>query len=136
MIGPTRVLADKGYRGITQVPNLYVVTEENEVETRTRVIVERFFGRLKNSFAVFRRPWELSWRCFSDLFDIGCGLTNVLLVIHSLNLNDWIFNDCVFRKWERQMQERARRNKARYERKKTTRLQEREMASALINSNY
>ena len=32
MIGPTRVLADKGYRGVTQVPNLHVVTDENEAE--------------------------------------------------------------------------------------------------------
>ena len=135
MIGPTRVLADKGYRGVTQVPNLHVVTDENEAEKRARVIVDRFFGRLKNSFVVFARPWELSWRRFSDLFDIGCALTNVLLVIHPLNIDDWDFNDGIFRKWKKQMEERAQRNKERYERRKTARLREREMASSLIHSN-
>ena len=100
MIGPTRVLADKGYRGVTQVPNLHVVTDENGAEKRARVIVEQFFGRLKSSCAVFARPWELSWRRFSDLFDIGCALTNILLDIHPLNIDDWDFKDGIFRKWK------------------------------------
>ena len=56
IIGPTLVLADKGYRGVTKVPNLHVVTDENEAEKRARVIVERFFGRLKNAFVIFARP--------------------------------------------------------------------------------
>ena len=62
MLGPTKMLADKGYIGDTHVPNCTVVNNHNEAERRARVIVERFFGRLKGTFIVFSRIWELSPR--------------------------------------------------------------------------
>ena len=80
MLGPSHVLADKGYRGDTRVPNCQVAADGNEAERRARVIVERFFGRLKKTFIVFARQWELSWTAFSDYFDIACGLTNVAII--------------------------------------------------------
>ena len=55
MIGATTVLADQGYRGDTRVTNLRVVSQANEAERSARVIVERFFGRLKNTVIVFAR---------------------------------------------------------------------------------
>ena len=58
MLGETRMLADKGYRGDTGVPNCVVVS--SAVEKRQRLMVERFFGRLKNYFIVFSRIWDLS----------------------------------------------------------------------------
>ena len=54
MLGATTVLADKGYRGDTRVTNCRVVSQENEAERSARVIVERFFGRLKNTFIVLK----------------------------------------------------------------------------------
>ena len=60
MIGASRMLADRGYRGVTGVPNCIVVSEGNPVEQRARVLVERFFGRLKSVFFVFSGVWELS----------------------------------------------------------------------------
>ena len=68
MLGATQILADKGYRGDTRVPNLVVVSGVNEIQKRARLIAERFFGRLKNSFIVF----------FPDL-GIGIGKVQRLL---------------------------------------------------------
>ena len=47
MLGDSQMLADLGYRGETNVPNCQVVCQTSEIEKRTRLIVERFFGRLK-----------------------------------------------------------------------------------------
>ena len=68
MLGDSQMLADLGYHGETNVPNCQVVCQTSEIEKRTRLIVERFFGRLKNYFIVFSRIWELSPRCFSTFF--------------------------------------------------------------------
>ena len=68
MLGATTVLADLGYRGETHVTNLCVVSQANQAKRRARVIVERFFGRLKNKFIVFARTWELSWTSFDGFF--------------------------------------------------------------------
>ena len=81
MLGTSQMLADKGYRGDTQVPNCIVVSETMELEKRHRLIVERFFGRLKNYFVVFSKVWELSPRCLSTFFDIACAMTNVTILI-------------------------------------------------------
>ena len=133
MLGATLMLADKGYRGDPHVPNLVVVSDENEIQKRARLIVERFFGRLKNSFIVFKRTWELAWERFSDYFDVACALTNVIITIAPLNFQDWEFNQRVYEKWARQVQRRAERNKEKYERKKTTRLQQRETISSTMS---
>ena len=66
MIGASRMLADRGYRGVTGVTNCIVVSEGNPVEQRARVLVERFFGRLKSVFFVFSGVWELSRNAFDD----------------------------------------------------------------------
>ena len=133
MLGVTRVLADKGYRGDPHVPNLVVVSHTNEAETRARLIVERFFGRLKNSFIVFKRTWELSQMRFSDYFNVACGLTNILITIAPLNFDDWRFNKEVFDRWAEQVSQRAARNKEKYERKKTARLYQQNLVSTMVN---
>lgn len=133
MLGVTHMLADKGYRGDPHVPNLIVVPDGDEIQKRARLIVERFFGRLKNSFIVFSRTWELAWERFSDYFDVACALTNSLITISPLNYQDWQFNQKVYDKWARQVQQRAARNKEKYERKKTMRLQQREAISSTMS---
>ena len=93
MIGASRMLADQGYRGDTCVPNCKVVSRGNAIEQRARIIVERFFGRLKNVFFVFSGVWELSPRSFDSFFDIACALTNIMLLTSPLNYDDWEFNE-------------------------------------------
>ena len=133
MLGVTHMLADKGYRGDPHVPNLIVVPDGDEIQKRARLIVERFFGRLKNSFIVFSMTRELAWERFSDYFDVACALTNSLITISPLNYQDWQFNQKVYDKWARQVQQRAARNKEKYERKKTMRLQQREAISSTMS---
>ena len=106
MLRDSQMLADLGYRGETNVPNCHVVRQTSETEKRTRLIVERFFGRLKNYFIVFSRTWELSPRCFSAFFDLACALTNLTILVSPLNQEDWVFNVNLLRKWKRQEVER------------------------------
>ena len=92
MLGDTRMLADKGYRGNTRVPNCMVVSPTRKVEKRQRLMVERFFGRLKSTFMVFATCWEFSGNCFSAFFNIACALTNLSIMVSPLNHDDWDFN--------------------------------------------
>ena len=126
MLGETRMLADKGYRGDSGVPNLQVVSGMDVAETRQRLVVERYFGRLKNYFVVFARRWELSPRCFSRFFDLSCALTNLTILVSPLNAEDWIFNNNLLQRWERQNIERAERARRRREARKFRRVEERE----------
>ena len=66
MLGVTRMLADDGYRGDTRVNNLVLASNGGDGDTRARLIVERFFGRLKKVFFVFSKTWELSYTTFDD----------------------------------------------------------------------
>ena len=47
MLGETKMLADKGYRGDPLVPNCLVVSQDNQAETNARLVVERFFRSLE-----------------------------------------------------------------------------------------
>ena len=133
MIGATTVLADQGYRGDTRVANLRVVSQANEAERSARVIVERFFGRLKNTFIVFARTWELSWVSFDDFFDVACALTNVTIITAPLNFDDWLFNQCLLEKWAKEIRHRAITNHERYLRKKNKRSLKQHMATSFLN---
>ena len=126
MLGETKMLADKGYRGDTGVPNCLVVSGMHDAETRQRLVVERFFGRLKNYFIVFARRWELSPRCFSRFFDLSCALTNLTILSSPLNQEDWVFNNNLLLQWERQNIERMERARLRREERKWRRTEERE----------
>ena len=126
MLGESKMLADKGYRGDTLVPNCQVVSNENQAEVNARLIVERFFGRLKNHFIVFSRRWELSPRCFSLFFDLTCAIVNMTILVSPLNQEDWIFNNNLMAKWKREREEREERERRKREAAKTRRLAERE----------
>ena len=88
MIDETTMLADKGYQGETGVPNCHVVSGAIEAEVENRLNVERFFGRLKSTFMVFSKRWELTGPCFSLYFDLACALTNLAILVAPLNKDD------------------------------------------------
>ena len=132
MLGETHMLADKGYRGNTRVPNCVVVSATREVEKRQRLIVERFFGRLKSTFMVFSRCWELSGGCFSTFFNIACALTNLSIMVSPLNQDDWDFNKKLLKKWKRVAIQRVESEREKRERRKTAGLDERREAIVSI----
>ena len=70
---------------------------------------------------------------FSDYFNVACGLTNILITIASLNIDDWRFNKEIFDRWAEQVSQRAARNKEKYERKKTARLYQQNLVSTMVN---
>ena len=134
MLADTVMLADMGYRGETDVVNLRVISRANEVETRNRLIVERFFGRLKSVFMVFSRRWELTGMCFSSFFDVACALTNLTILASPLNQDDWVFNNNLIERWERELRDRIRNGQQRRERIRTRRTEEREeMVMSMLN---
>ena len=126
MLGQSSMLADKGYRGDTLVPNTIVVGDHLDQRICAyRLVVERFFGRLKNTFIVFSRRWTLDIDSFSDFFDVACGLTNLTILVDPLNHGDWVFNNNILLMWvneiqeneeNRRMKEAARRERRRLER--------------------
>ena len=126
MLGQSSMLADKGYRGDTLVPNVIVVGDHlDEHICAYRLIVERFFGRLKNTFIVFSQRWTMDVSSFSDFFDVACGLTNLLILVEPLNHDDFVFNNNILLMWlneieeneeNRRVKEAARRERRRLER--------------------
>ena len=134
MLGVTRLLADDGYRGDTHVNNLTLASNGGDGERRARLIVERFFGRLKNVFFVFSKTWELSYTAFDDFFDIACALTNITILLAPLNFDDWEFNEFLLRKWNKMIEEREVRARNRYVRRKTKRLLDQHMVSQMNRS--
>ena len=117
MLGESTLIADKGYRGDCLVPGLVVVDDDAGMRVRQqRALVERFFGRLKNSFVVFSQKWALGFACFSSFFDMACGLTNLLILVHPLNYDDWVFNNNLLL-WELEVQESENKKREKEERK-------------------
>ena len=57
----------------------------NLVINRKRVVVEGFFGRLCNLWAVFRNTWRYDRASFDEDFTIACLLTNE----HKSKCFDW-----------------------------------------------
>ena len=140
MLGESTLLADKGYRGDCLVPGLVVADDEAGLLVRQqRALVERFFGRLKNSFVVFSQKWTLGITSFSSFCDTACGLTNLLILVHPLNYDDWVFNNNLLMLWEREVQENERMKRTREERERERRLLEREeliVASLLTRTEW
>ena len=101
MLGESTLIADKGYRRGCLVPGWALVEDDAGMRVRQqRVLVELFFGQLKNGFVVFSRKWTLGFACFSSFFDTACGLTNLLILVHPLNYDDWVFNNNLLLLWK------------------------------------
>lgn len=113
MIGDTKLIADKGYKGIQRfVPNGYVA--ENENERKKRVMVERFFGRLKTNYSLMINKFRLNHSIFDTMFDICCAIANIDIMIHPLdaeeiNYRNYLNNIIVL--FEEKRAEKQRRDK-------------------------
>ena len=89
MIGSGALLADSAYiGGIKDIP-LYISRPYGTPDiSSARVIVERFFGRLKVLFRVFTSVWPLDARLCSSFFQLACMLTNFNIQMHPLTVQD------------------------------------------------
>ena len=63
---------------------------------------------------------------FLLVFDLTCALVNMTILVSALNQEDWIFNNGLMAKWEREQAQRERRERRKREAIKTRRLAERE----------
>ena len=96
VIGQRQVLADLGYVGARRDLPGIVVCGPDDTELRARrVLVERFFGRLKCLWGIFSETWTIEERYFDRFFDIACGLTNIDILNRPLNAADEEFNEGV-----------------------------------------
>ena len=91
MIDNSKILADKGYKGATDIiPNIVIPTDsttDSELRRR-RVRVERYFGRLKGKFDVLANKFPLGDEWFDLVFDTCASILNVELTRHSLKEGD------------------------------------------------
>jgi hypothetical protein len=87
----TKILADKGYIGLTDSQILQLMTPSkkprNDVLSQAqlaankkwgsgRVIIENYFGRLSNRFLIMGRRYGFEEQFYPALFKICCVLTN------------------------------------------------------------
>ena len=91
MVGETKILADKGYKGSHElVPGIVIpksCAHDDELKRR-RVRVERYFGRLKCRFSVLSGKFPLSDDLFDLTFDTCAAIMNVELLRHALKDGD------------------------------------------------
>ncbi|KAH7822590.1 putative DDE superfamily endonuclease [Monocercomonoides exilis] len=85
----SKILADSAYVGAR--PELGAVISKpvgtKEISSK-RVIVERFFGRLKTLFSVFRHPWPFDVEKIGEYFFVACCLTNYHILQNPLTKKD------------------------------------------------
>ncbi|KAH7825432.1 putative DDE superfamily endonuclease [Monocercomonoides exilis] len=76
-LGGSKVLADSAYIGARADLDAYITKPVGTPQLASRrVIVERYFGRLKTLFAVFRHNWPFQVEKIADYFIVTCALTN------------------------------------------------------------
>ena len=93
ILGDKTMLADLGYiGGGRDVHGLIVCDQANDQLRRKRVLVECFFGRLKNLWSVFSSKWHIDEKFFDRFFNIACALTNVDVLYRPLQEVDNEFN--------------------------------------------
>lgn len=98
---PQKVLADKGYQA-NDVPELVTPIKGtpdklsrqdnafNERIGKTRIVVENFFGRLKNRYAIIGSVYRHSHELYPKIFNLCCAFTNfeIRLCGHGLRKED------------------------------------------------
>lgn len=125
ILGSKKLLADKGYVGGNgHIDNLVIPTDEashNEIKKR-RVLIERYFGRLKLRFDVLNSIFPLSEESFDDVFNICCCILNIELKEMPLNESDEnnnnIFLDNILIEQEERKEKKRQANKKSREAKK------------------
>lgn len=91
MVEDTKILADKGYKGSSEiVPGIVIPSSSDRDDKlrKRRVRVERYFGRLKCKFSVLSGKFPLSDDMFDITFDTCAAILNVELLRHSLKEGD------------------------------------------------
>ncbi|KAH7822208.1 putative DDE superfamily endonuclease [Monocercomonoides exilis] len=72
----SKILADSAYIGAR--PNLDAIITKpvgTQKLASHRVIVERFFGRMKTLFSIFRKPWIFEIDRIADYFNVACYIS-------------------------------------------------------------
>ena len=92
------ILADKGYVGLEEEVRIItphkgsnLTAEESNYNKKLgadRVLIENFYGRLKLCWGLIRNKFKGSHVNYDTLFEIACGLTNVLLKYSPLRAED------------------------------------------------
>lgn len=98
---PAKILADKGYQAndidalVTPIkgsPDKLSRQENafNERIGKSRIVVENFFGRVKNRYAIIGSVFRHSQEQYSKIFELCCALTNfeIRLCGHGLRRED------------------------------------------------
>ena len=98
---PQKILADKGYQA-SDIPVLLtpvkgtparLTRQENALNERigkARIVVENFFGRLKNRYAIIGSVYRHSHETYPKIFKICCAFTNfeIRMCGHGLRQED------------------------------------------------
>ena len=109
------ILADLGYRGAERdVPTIVVCGQQDDGLRSRRVLVECFFGRLKNLWRIFSRTWTFDEEQFDLFFNVACGLTNIHILANPLREEDLNFNRGILKiikvKWNKKTEKKRRAN--------------------------
>ncbi|KAH7815635.1 putative DDE superfamily endonuclease [Monocercomonoides exilis] len=88
-----KIMADSAYVGAKSELGAIITKPVGTPELAAhRVNVERFFGRLKTLFTIFRRPWPLKISSIAEYFYVACCLTNYHILQNPLSEADFEAN--------------------------------------------
>ncbi|KAH7826310.1 putative DDE superfamily endonuclease [Monocercomonoides exilis] len=89
LLGGSKVLADSAFIGARAEIDAIISKPVGTPHLASRrVIVERFFGRLKTLFAVFRHPWPFEVFRVGSYFSVACCLANFHILHNPLTEKD------------------------------------------------
>jgi hypothetical protein len=96
-------LEDKGYIGVEEEVRVITPYKGNNLtqeETNfnkkigtDRVIIENFYGRMKLTSGLIRNKYKGSHADYDAIFEIACGLTNILLTLYLHNAQFFALNN-------------------------------------------
>ncbi|KAH7832376.1 putative DDE superfamily endonuclease [Monocercomonoides exilis] len=88
-----KIMADSAYIGAKSELGAIITKPVGTPELAAhREIVERFFGRLKTLFTIFRRPWPLKISSIAEYFYVAFCLTNYHILQNPLSEEDFEAN--------------------------------------------
>lgn len=88
-LGNKTIMADSAYIGAVKTHRA-VISDPHTVNSvsKKRVLVEQYFGRLKQLFPIFRHVWKYKGTLLNGYFRLACALTNVHIIAHPLRALD------------------------------------------------
>jgi len=112
------LMADKGYQGAQNFVRVVLPTkgeggraqnDENRKIAIERIIIENFYGRLKQKFGIIREVYRGDHRHYDQIFKICVALTNYSLEISPLRATDSKFLQSLIGYYETTIQEKKRK---------------------------